>query len=150
MDSARPNPRPRAASNTTINSYSSPLASRRRPGPSALSPASTVGASPAASYQSSIYQASNLSQPSFASPSYLSSFSTAPSVAGSSATVATTQPGGPARFKRGHARKKANPMTQVVPSANPHELDLMALEDPDEVFRLFGVRDVRGLEQRAQ
>jgi hypothetical protein len=38
----------------------------------------------------------------------------------------------------------------VVPSMNPDELDLMALEDPDEVFRLFGVRDVTGLEKRAR
>ena len=26
----------------------------------------------------------------------------------------------------------------------------MALEDPDELFRLFGVRDVRGLEKRSK
>jgi hypothetical protein len=32
---------------------------------------------------------------------------------------------------------------------NPDQLDFGTLEDPDEVFRLFGVRDVRGLEKRA-
>lgn len=38
----------------------------------------------------------------------------------------------------------------MVKSANPDEVDLMALEDPDELFRLFGVRDVRGLEKRSR
>lgn len=91
-----------------------------------------------------MYQSSNLAQPSFVSPRY-----SAPSVAGSNATTATTQAGGVSRFKRGHARKKATPVA-AVKSSNPDELDLMALEDPDEVFRLFGVRDVRGLEKRAK
>lgn len=34
-------------------------------------------------------------------------------------------------------------------SSDPDQLDLGSLEDPDEVFRLFGVRDVRSLEKRA-
>lgn len=38
----------------------------------------------------------------------------------------------------------------MVKSANPDDVDLLALEDPDEVFKAFGVRDVRKLEQRAR
>ena len=92
------------------------------------------------SYQNSLH---SLSPP--ASARYMS-FSAAGSNAGTTTTTATTL-AGPTRFKRGHARKKA---PVVVRTANPDELDLMALEDPDEVFRLFGVRDVRGLEKRAK
>jgi hypothetical protein len=33
---------------------------------------------------------------------------------------------------------------------NPDLVDLMALEEPDSVFRMFGVRDVRKIEQRAR
>ncbi|GAA6016520.1 hypothetical protein JCM10207_002825 [Rhodosporidiobolus poonsookiae] len=59
-------------------------------------------------------------------------------------------PGGPHRFSRGHARKKGQPGAPPPPKAtNPNDVDLMALEEPDEVFRLFGVRDVRKLEKRA-
>ncbi|KAL8293241.1 hypothetical protein RQP46_000935 [Phenoliferia psychrophenolica] len=77
-----------------------------------------------------------------------SSFSAAGSTAGGSQhTSATTQPGGVTRFRRGHARKKDAPVG--VRSIHPDELDFATLEDPDEVFRLFGVRDVRGLEKRA-
>ncbi|BGP30113.1 hypothetical protein JCM10296v2_001865 [Rhodotorula toruloides] len=63
----------------------------------------------------------------------------------------TPSPGGPARFKRGHARKRPGqpPLPPPVRTNNPDEVDLMALEEPDEVFRMFGVRDVRKIEQRA-
>lgn len=61
--------------------------------------------------------------------------------------MTTTTPGGPAKFRRGHARKKA-PVVQAT--SNPDELDLNTLTDPDDLFRMFGVRDVRGLEKRAR
>lgn len=73
-----------------------------------------------------------------------------PSAGGSVGTsaTATTQPGGVSTFRRGHQRKKLGPV--FVPSANPDELDLMTLEEPDQVFRMFPVREVRGLENRAR
>lgn len=146
MASVPSSSRPRPPASATSPS---PLASRRRV---ALSPLSSFRSSPTpstSSYQASNYQPSNLSQPSLVSPRF-SSFSAAHSTAGSTATVATTQAGGVTRFKRGHVRKKAAPAVLGPKSANPDELDLMALEDPNEVFRLFGVRDVRGLEKRAK
>lgn len=142
-------PRPWGSSNTTMTSTPT-SASRRRPGPHVLSPLSSFAGSPSNSYNAS-YQPSNLSQTSLLSPKYSSSYSAAPSLAGSNATLATTQPGGPTRFRRGHARKKAAPgLVTAIRSANPDDLDLMQLEDPDEVLRLFPVRDVRGLEKRAR
>lgn len=148
-------PRPWAASSSTgVPSTSTPVASpsaiKRRPSPHVLSPLSNFGGSPSSMSINTSYQPSNMSQTSLLSPRY-SSYSAAPSLAGSTATLATTQPGGPTRFRRGHARKKATPsLMPVVKPINPDELDLMQLEDPDEVFRLFGVRDVRGLEKRAR
>ncbi|GAA6026328.1 hypothetical protein JCM11491_004307, partial [Sporobolomyces phaffii] len=55
------------------------------------------------------------------------------------------------RFTRGHARTKyhASSPSAGISSANPDLVDLMALDDPDVVFRTFGVRDVRKIEQRA-
>lgn len=132
---------------TTSTPVGSPSTARRRPH---VSPISSIGGSPSTMSINTNYHPSNLSQSSLMSPHY-SSFSAAPSLAGSTATLATTQPGGPSRFKRGHARKQATPgLLPVIQSMNPDELDLMQLEDPDEVFRLFGVRDVRGLEKRAR
>lgn len=119
-------------------SVSSPLARRPRPTPLSLSPSSSYRGTPGS------YQHFPSLSPS-ASSRYMS-FSAAASNAGTTTTNTTTL-AGPTRFKRGHARKKA---PVVVRTANPDELDLMALEDPDEVFRLFGVRDVRGLEKRAK
>ncbi|GAA5841984.1 hypothetical protein JCM11251_001436 [Rhodosporidiobolus azoricus] len=155
--------------------YSStpPPSSRRRPVFSPLSSLSTTSiASPndsfrtqGSSYQPSIISHSNFSLLSGSGPSlsrYLPSssasaaggphsvanYSGAISQAGSIAT--TANPNGPARFKRGHARKKVGGVnTPPVRTSNPDELDLMALEEPDEVFRMFGVRDVRKLEKRA-
>lgn len=69
-------------------------------------------------------------------------------MAGSVGTSATTQPGGVSRFRRGHQRKKLGPVG--VATANSDELDFMTLEEPDQVFRLFPVREVRGLEKRAR
>ncbi|GEM09693.1 vps51/Vps67 domain-containing protein [Rhodotorula toruloides] len=75
-----------------------------------------------------------------------------PRVASQAGSIATTaSPGGPAKFKRGHARQRPGqpPLPPPVRTHNPDEVDLMALEEPDEVFRMFGVRDVRKIEQRA-
>lgn len=33
---------------------------------------------------------------------------------------------------------------------NPDELNLLELEDANDVFRLFGVRDLKDLEERAR
>ncbi|GAA5888088.1 hypothetical protein JCM6882_000277 [Rhodosporidiobolus microsporus] len=157
--------------------YSStpPPSSRRRPAPSVLSPLSSLSttsiSSPNDSFRStqSSYQPSLVSHSGFSllsgsagGPSlsrYLPSsasaaqsnagFSGAISHAGSIAT--TANPNGPARFRRGHAKKKVGGVQTppAVRTNNPDEVDLMALEEPDEVFRMFGVRDVRKLEKRA-
>ncbi|BGP06083.1 hypothetical protein JCM10049v2_001902 [Rhodotorula toruloides] len=146
-------PRPRSSSSTT-SFTSPPPSSRRRPPPSVLSPLSGLSnASPAASLRSSTYQSSARSPESVSgyslAPSRFRTFSATASQAGSIATTAS--PGGPARFKRGHARKRPGqpPLPPPVRTNNPDEVDLMALEEPDEVFRMFGVRDVRKIEQRA-
>ncbi|CEQ39931.1 SPOSA6832_01483, partial [Sporobolomyces salmonicolor] len=140
-----------AASTPGAISTTSPP-SRRRP-PLALSPLSTLTASsPADSFRTYSYQASSPSHSTFTAgqSSHYLSFSAAASNAGSLAT--TANPAGPAKFRRGHARKKAGApglLQQAVRTSSPDELDLMSLEEPDEVFRLFGVRDVRKLEKRA-
>ncbi|BGO97744.1 Vps51/Vps67 domain-containing protein [Rhodotorula toruloides ATCC 204091] len=146
-------PRPRSSSSTT-SFTSPPPSSRRRPPPSVLSPLSGLSnASPAVSLRSSTYQSSVRSPESVSgnslAPSRFRTFSAAASQAGSIATTAS--PGGPARLKRGHARKRPGqpPIPPPVRTNNPDEVDLMALEEPDEVFRMFGVRDVRKIEQRA-
>ncbi|GAA5868487.1 hypothetical protein JCM8547_006289 [Rhodosporidiobolus lusitaniae] len=141
---------------------STPPPSRRRPAPSVLSPLSTQSPNDSfrsSSYQPSLFSHSDLSTLSGAPLSrYLnssvasiapSSFSVAPSHAGSLAT--TANPSGPIRFKRGHVRKGRGGVQTppAVKTNNPDEVDLMALEEPDEVFRQFGVRDVRKLEKRA-
>lgn len=74
------------------------------------------------------------------SPRYVS-FSAASQAGSVNSSTPTTS-----RFKRGHARARtATPAKQM----NPDDYDLM-LDDPDEVFRLFPVRDVQGLEKRAR
>ncbi|KAK4053750.1 hypothetical protein OIV83_001406 [Microbotryomycetes sp. JL201] len=142
--------RARSTSSTSTNAMSTPVsAGKRRPG--VLSPLSSFNASSSSSTPG-YAPSTSMSQASL--PSLYrnqSTMSASASVAGSLATTtATTQPG-PVRFKRGHARRKANANTLASQrTMNPDELDLMALEDPDEVFRMFGVRDVRGLEKRAR
>ncbi|BGP37947.1 hypothetical protein JCM10449v2_001874 [Rhodotorula kratochvilovae] len=127
----------------------------RRP---AFSPLSTLSsaASPAHSFRTSTYQSSvrapeSVSGYSLAPSRFTTRFSASASQAGSVAT--TANPAGPAKFRRGHVRKRpgqpSQPPVQQTRTANPDEVDLMALEEPDEVFRLFGVRDVRRIEQRA-
>ncbi|BGP13944.1 hypothetical protein JCM10213v2_001882 [Rhodosporidiobolus nylandii] len=150
---------------------STPPPNRRRPAPSVLSPlsslTSTTAASPNDSFRSASYQPSIVSHsslptlgrylPSSSSASAYghtlagsSAFSAAASLAGSIAT--TANPNGPAKFRRAHAKKgrggPQHPLPQVK-TANPDDVDLLALEEPDEVFRSFGVRDVRKLEKRA-
>jgi len=146
---------PNRAGPSTSSLVSPP--SRRRP---ALSPLSTVqGSSPAHSFRShrppeSVSGVSlapsrfTLSNP-FPRPP-----SGSPSLAGSTATGAHA---GSTRFRRGHVRKRPGqhqqppgPSVAALASANPDEVDLMALEEPDDVFRSFGVRDVRRIEQRAR
>ncbi|KAM0792242.1 hypothetical protein ACM66B_004936 [Microbotryomycetes sp. NB124-2] len=145
--------RARSTSSTSTNTMSTPVsAGRRRPG--VLSPLSSFNATTTSSASSTPGYAPSTSMSQASLPSLYrnqSTMSASASVAGSLAsTTATTQPG-PVRFKRGHARRKANANPMVSQrTINPDELDLMALEDPDEVFRLFGVRDVRGLEKRAR
>lgn len=124
--------RPRSAStlsSASTPSLSSPLARRSRPPALQLSPSG-----------------SSIAPSALSSPRY-QSFSLAPSQAGSAATVSNATS---TRFKRGHARGKTVKEGVATKSANPDEVDLMALEDPDELFRLFGVRDVRGLEKRSR
>lgn len=56
-----------------------------------------------------------------------------------------------ARFKRAQVRiKSITKESPAVNALNPDKLDLLELEDPDQVFRLFNVRDVRGIEERAK
>ncbi|GAA5845764.1 hypothetical protein JCM9279_006102 [Rhodotorula babjevae] len=155
--SSLPSTPTRAGAASTSSSLVSPPPSRRRP---ALSPLSTVqGSSPANSFRShrppeSVSGLSlapsrfTLSNP-FPRPPTGS-----PSLAGSTATGAHA---GSTRFRRGHVRKRPGHNPPPAPgaaqaalaSANPDEVDLMALEEPDDVFRSFGVRDVRRIEQRA-
>ncbi|SCV66971.1 BQ2448_5617 [Microbotryum intermedium] len=151
-----PTTRTRGTSNASVQSLSSaapldiaaPIAStsgsppRRRPPPALSRTNSSLADSPNSRYGSKYGDAASIQA---LSPRYLT-FSSAASNVGSVATSAA--PGGPTRFKRGHVRKKA-PAIIGIRSANPDEIDFMALEDPDEVFRRFGVRDVRGLEKRA-
>lgn len=131
------------------------------PGSSSRPPAPHLAFSPLGSHTGSIRSVSAQSvpsyQPSIASSSfpntqatrYLSNASVAPSQMGSVAT--TANPAGSARFRRGHVRNKANAqLPPGVSSNNPDLVDLMALEEPDVVFRMFGVRDVRKIEQRAR
>lgn len=138
--------RPRSASNisagSSVPSTSSPLATRRgRPPPISFSPVNSFIGSPG-SVAASAYSASTSR---VLSPLYLS-FAAPPSASGSAVTATTSVPG-VTRFKRGHARKKDTPVG--ARTMHPNDLDFSTLEDPDEVFRLFGVRDVRGLEKRA-
>lgn len=138
-------PRPRSAP-----SPASTAPPRRRPPFSPLSALSSAGGEPSPAHS---FRSASLRSPESVSGAsrYTRTFSAAASQAGSLATT-TASPAGPARFKRGHVRKK--PGQQLAPppvrTANPDEVDLMALEEPDEVFRLFGVRDVRRIEQRAR
>ncbi|KAK4058927.1 hypothetical protein OIO90_000373 [Microbotryomycetes sp. JL221] len=142
----------RARSTSGTSNMSTPTSvGRRRPGGHVMSPLSSFNASPHSTTPNPL--SSSMSQASLPTlnryPSTASTY--APSAVGSLATTtATTQPGA-VRFKRGHARRKANANPLVTQrTINLDELDLMALEDPDEVFRLFGVRDVRVLEKRAR
>ncbi|SCZ95820.1 BZ3500_MvSof-1268-A1-R1_Chr8-1g09819 [Microbotryum saponariae] len=154
-----PTTRTRGTSNASLQSLSSaaplnntaPVAStsgsppRRGPPPALSRTGSSLADSPISRTGSKYGGASSIQA---LSPRYLT-FSSAASNVGSVATSAAPGgPGGATRFKRGHVRKKA-PAIIGIRSANPDEIDLMALEDPDEVFRRFGVRDVRGLEKRA-
>ncbi|SGY40849.1 BQ5605_C003g02431 [Microbotryum silenes-dioicae] len=157
-----PTTRTRGTSNASLQSFSSaaplnntaPVAStsgsppRRGPPPALSRTGSSLADSPINRTGSKYGGTSSIQA---LSPRYLT-FSSAASNVGSVATSAAPGgpggPGGSTRFKRGHLRKKA-PAIIGIRSANPDEIDLMALEDPDEVFRRFSVRDVRGLEKRA-
>ncbi|GAA5931170.1 hypothetical protein JCM3775_004953 [Rhodotorula graminis] len=146
--------RPGGAAASTSSLVSPP--SRRRP---ALSPLSTVqGSSPAHSYRSN-RPPESISGVSLAPSRFTLSnpfprppASGSPSLAGSTATGAHA---GSTKFRRGHVRKRPGqhqppgPSVAALSSANPDEVDLMALEEPDDIFRSFGVRDVRRIEQRA-
>ncbi|GAA5987153.1 hypothetical protein JCM11641_002148 [Rhodosporidiobolus odoratus] len=149
----------RAASEPPNTSPYTSTPTRGRPGPSILSPLAT--SSPNDPYRSTNYQHSVISHGSLPTLSrYLPTsssvdggtgtapFSAAASQAGSIAT--TANPNTSHRFSRGHARRKQPGAHHAVPrGGDPDALDLMALEEPDEVFRLFGVRDVRKLERKA-
>lgn len=137
-----------ASASASGPSISSPLARRPRPGPLSLSARNTPGGSSSPSASSYSYSLRSLKSPSAPpSPLYGAYSASGSTAGGSQLTSATTQPGGVTRFRRGHTRRKDQPVG--VRSAHPDELDFATLEDPDEVFRLFGVRDVRGLEKRA-
>lgn len=96
---------------------------------------------------------------SIATSNYQSPFSRSslptPSISARSirSTTTRTAPGGISKFKRSSSSKSSSklstPPLALVRSSDPDQLDLGSLEDPDEVFRLFGVRDVRSLEKRA-
>ncbi|GAA6062002.1 hypothetical protein JCM10212_006077 [Sporobolomyces blumeae] len=133
--------------------------SRRRPPTLAFSPLShhagssirSVSAQSVPSYQASVASSSfpNTSTSQYLSASRGSSIAPAPSRVGSTATTANP---GSTRFRRGHVRNRPgqpNAPPAGVSSINPDLVDLMALEEPDVVFRMFGVRDVRKIEQRA-
>lgn len=151
-------PRPRLApiapplASTPISSPGASASARRRGYTPSLAPSIRSPGPESVSGQSLL----QLTAPSSSSSRYRS-FSAAHSQAGSLATTAanTTTAGGPTRFKRNHARKRggggAPPSAPaLVKSANPDDVDLLALEDPDQIFRAFGVRDVRKIEQRAR
>ncbi|TNY19813.1 Vps51/Vps67 domain-containing protein [Rhodotorula diobovata] len=146
---------PRSAPSSSSQRVPSSPASSRRPRP-ALSPLSTVqGPSPSHSFRTPTYQSS------VRPPESISGLSLAPSrltrvltgTASQAGSTATGAHAGSTKFRRGHVRKRpgqlAAPAGSAVSSANPDEVDLMALEEPDDVFRAFGVRDVRRIEQRA-
>ncbi|GAA6052775.1 hypothetical protein JCM3770_003543 [Rhodotorula araucariae] len=142
-------PRPRPAAAVAVSPPS------RRPALSPLSQLSTA-ASPAQSFRTSTYQSpirapESVSGYSLAQSRFTTRFSASASQAGSVAT--TANPAGPVKFRRGHVRKRpghpTQPPTSQSRARNPDDVDLMALEEPDQVFRLFGVRDVRRIEQRA-
>ncbi|GAA5954522.1 hypothetical protein JCM3765_004484 [Sporobolomyces pararoseus] len=148
MSLSTPRQRPPASSTSTPGSTSS--RTRASAPHLAFSPLShtsstrSVSAQSVPSYQPSV---ASSSFPNTQATRYLSTASIAPSNLGS---IATTANPGSARFRRGHVRTKANAQTPGgVSSMNPDLVDLMALEDPDSVFRMFGVRDVRKIEQRA-
>lgn len=147
---------PRSAPSSSSQRVPSSPASSRRPRP-ALSPLSTVqGPGPSHSFRTSTYQSS------VRPPESISGLSLAPSrltrvltgTASQAGSTATGAHAGSTKFRRGHVRKRpgqlAAPAGSAVSSANPDEVDLMALEEPDDVFRAFGVRDVRRIEQRAR
>lgn len=144
-----PRQRPPASSTSTPGSTTSKT---RAPAPHlAFSPLShtsstrSVSAQSVPSYQPSV---ASSSFPNTQATRYLSSASVAPSNLGS---IATTANPGSTKFRRGHVRTKANAQPPGgVSSMNPDLVDLMALEEPDSVFRMFGVRDVRKIEQRAR
>lgn len=152
-----PSPRPRLApiapplASTPISSPAASASARRRGYTPSLAPSIRSPGPESVSGQSLL----QLTAPSSSSPRYRS-FSAARSQAGSLATTTanTTTAGGPTRFKRNHARKRGGgepPIASaIVKSANPDDVDLLALEDPDQIFRAFGVRDVRKIEQRAR
>ncbi|GAA5978474.1 hypothetical protein JCM10908_004369 [Rhodotorula pacifica] len=161
-----PRPRLPPAAPFASTPVSSPASARRRGvTPSILSPLSTLAnstSSPAHSFRSTSYAQSSRSPESVSGQSLLQlapstryrSFSAAASQAGSLATTTANTQAGATRFKRSHARRRPGqpplpPAPPVVKSANPDDVDLLALEDPDDVFRAFGVRDVRKIEQRA-
>ena len=154
-----PSPRPRLApivpplASTPISSPAASASARRRGYTPSMAPSIRSPGPESVSGQSLL----QLTAPSSSSFRYRS-FSAAHSQAGSLATTTanTTTAGGPTRFKRNHARKRGGgggppPITPaLVKSANPDDVDLLALEDPDQIFRAFGVRDVRKIEQRAR
>ncbi|GAA5862298.1 hypothetical protein JCM3774_004855 [Rhodotorula dairenensis] len=173
--SGSPTSRPRSAP-LASTPVSSPASARRRgPAPATsavLSPLSTLAGSPSPHP----YRAPSLRSPtesvSAQSSSWLNlapssnryrSFSAAASHAGSLATTTATT-ANHTRFNRSHARARpgqspssqaasspaaAAAVSAVAKSANPDDVDLLALDDPDQIFRAFGVRDVRKIEHRA-
>lgn len=146
MNGAMATPPTRRSSTYPTNSgLPSPLARRSStiPSPSLLSPfnSSANGGTPN-SYSSSIAPSQYLDGGRRFS-TY--SVSGAASNAGSMSSNVTTTA---SKFKRGHMRKKATPVLQAT--LNPDDLDLNNLTDPDDLFRMFGVREVRGLEKRAK
>ncbi|GAA5904941.1 uncharacterized protein JCM6883_004916 [Sporobolomyces salmoneus] len=153
MSLSTPRQRPPTSSSYSTPAHpssSTPRSSTRqvpRPPHLAFSPTSTLRSVSAQSVPSYAPSLASTSFPHHTTSRYLSS-SSAASVAPSNATT-TAGPGGggSTRFRRGHARTK--PGGVGVSSVNPETVDLMALEEPDQVFRMFGVRDVRKLEQRA-
>jgi len=153
MSLSTPRQRPHASSQSTPGSASS---RNRPPAPHlAFSPLSHTGSIRSVSQQSiPSYQPSVASSsfPNTQATRYLSNPSIAPSNFGGS--IATTANPGSARFRRGHVRNKGpnppNANSGGISSMNPDLVDLMALEEPDSVFRMFGVRDVRKIEQRAR
>ncbi|KAM0753713.1 hypothetical protein T439DRAFT_322606 [Meredithblackwellia eburnea MCA 4105] len=149
----------RARSSSSLsNSSSLASSSHRRPplgGPTATGSSSITGSGSRPSYHGSpLSQSSLLATPDSADTptsrrAYLS-FSAAASQAGSHVAPppsTTTTANNSQRFKKGHTRKRLQPTN--LKSQNPDDLDLATLEDPEDAFRLFGVRDVRRIEKRA-